>query len=91
MGDDEPRPFPLHQHFSRTRLSEVGLSRHSEAAAIEAAAARELGDLDMVYGDEHGVSEDEMLEYLTAWVQRERAKAEDAKVRRQWPSVDRWE
>ena len=64
--------FDLANHYD-CPLSVLGLSAESTADEIAAAAANELADLDDNYDHDHGVTPSEILEFITAWVEREAA------------------
>jgi hypothetical protein len=59
--------FNLDNHYD-CPLYTLGLSASSGKGEIEDAIDRELDDLEAAYGDEHGVTREELREFLTKWV-----------------------
>jgi len=57
----------LANHFD-CPLETIGLAFHSNRSDIVAAAHRELDDLEDAYGRSHGITFEEMRDYLTKWV-----------------------
>jgi hypothetical protein len=65
--------FNLDNHYD-CPLSILGLGPKSGPADVALAVEREMSDLDDAYGEEHGVTADELATYLLDWIEREGAK-----------------
>lgn len=61
----------LDNHYSSATLALIGLTPNATSDEIDAAAEREMADLDDNYGDDNDCSLEEMRAYLAAWVERE--------------------
>jgi len=59
--------FDFADHYD-CPLSILGLSQESDEEDIADAADREMEDLNNNHGDEHGVTWDELNDFLAAWV-----------------------